>query len=302
MSKKTGLIFLFFSIVIFSITIYKVQTQDQKVEYTNFKVQKTDDLILNGVVNPEQKIKISEKIPTGTNFFYDTLSNGQFVRKGESIGTYTYNDVDTSTNLKIKQLVEQRNEASKDNSTDSKIQVNDINKDINNLTAKLYTHEYVAPFDGYVQFNLADKKNATFISASQLISTSISQYDLPTIDQSQNAKLLEEATGTKTRGKIDYISLLTEAANKNYALLVKPEKHLNYGNSIEIKIPVKQVLIPSSAVNQGSVYLKQGNGKYTKATNVVEKQNNDWVLKDQNQVKVGDQILLNYKELPKNER
>ena len=64
---------------------------------------------------------------------------------------------------------------------------------------------------------------------------------------------------------------------------------------------MNQILIPAKAVDHGAVYV-MNHGKPQKVKDAVEKQNNDWILKPGATVKIGDKLLLNYKELPKNER
>ncbi|USS88237.1 hypothetical protein M3M39_01805 [Fructilactobacillus hinvesii] len=301
MKKIISLTLLIISIIVFFISVTLIENSTKKTKYTDFKIEKSDDLILNGVVKPAKEIKISNNIPNSTHLLYGTLNNGRFVRKGEPIGSYSYKNTDDNTSLKIKQLTSEKNNLNSNQSVDDQIKINEINKQINDLSQKLYIHDYLAPFNGYIQLDPMDKKNARFISSSQFINTSIGQYDLQTICQNKDVNLLEESTGKKATGKIDYISLLTDSNTKSYSILIKSARKFNYDNSIEIKIPVDKIIIPDTAVNKDVIYIKK-NGKYRKVKNEIEKQNNDWVLKNESNVKVGDKILLNYKELPKNER
>lgn len=302
MHKRIHLIeLLIISIVAFAGVMVAINNKSTKVAYQTYTIKKSPDLILTGKVTPTKKVEITKKLPVGTSLVYDSLANNSFVRKGECVAMYTYKHVDQNSSLKIQQLVNQRKELNGDNSVDNQIKINQINQQIDSLAKKLYAHEYLAPFDGYLQIDPTDKESVSLVSSSQVIKTGISQYDLPTISRNSDAKLLEEATGKHTKGQVDYISVLPETGSSNYAMLLRAHQHLNYGNTIEIKLPVKQILIPAKAVNHGSVYLVN-RGKCHQVKDAVEKQNNDWVLKPDSSVKVGDKLLLNYKELPKHER
>ncbi|MCG7195898.1 hypothetical protein EQU27_04085 [Fructilactobacillus sanfranciscensis] len=302
MKKRIYLIeLLVISIVAFAGVMIAINNKSHKVDYRTYTIKKTPDLILTGKVTPTKQVEIAKKLPAGTSLVYDSISNNSFVRKGECVAMYTYKHVDPSSSLKIQQLVNERKGLIGDNSVDNQIKINQLNQQIDSIAKKIYAHEYLAPFDGYIQIEPTDKEGVSLVSASQVIKTGISQYDLPTISHNSSVKLLEEATGKQAKGQIDYISVLPETGSSNYSILLRTKQHLNYGNSIEIKLPVNQILIPAKAVDHGAVYV-MNHGKPQKVKYAVEKQNNDWILKPGATVKIGDKLLLNYKELPKNER
>lgn len=206
-----------------------------------------------------------------------------------------------------KEVLQQMNQALEG----AQLDLNEANKNVAATKEKITT-TVTSPMEGIVYVDEKGKNNPQIpvlkiISPSVLVSASVSEYDFKKLAKDQAVEVIPVVDTEKIAGKIMSISPLpsgassTTADNPNsqgsttayYPFKVSLDKPLQYGFNVQIKLALKEIKIPKSAVvKEGENYFVfLVTDKKAKKTSVKVLEEEDLYLVQEG-LKVKDKIIL----------
>lgn len=176
------------------------------------------------------------------------------------------------------------------------IDLQDQNKQVESVKEKVTTN-VTASMDGIAYVNPAGQTEPTtavvkIVSPSVTIQGTVSEYDYPSVKKDQTVTIMPVANDQKIQGKITAVDQLPASSTAvsggasstaaaaassstssiaNYNFTVAPDSAIQYGYNVQIKVPLAEIKVPSSAVRKEDgklyVYLYQdGKAKRTEIT------------------------------------
>lgn len=138
------------------------------------------------------------------------------------------------------------------------------------------------------------------LSKETLIQAQVSEFDYQQVKTGEQVKIKTANLNQTVEGKITAVSPVpmsaapstTASSSTNstafYSFTVQPNKNLQYGYNVQVSVPDSDLLIPTSAVKDKMVQLKQKDGSFKAVKVIVEAKNGR--LKVLSGLKVGDEI------------
>ena len=293
-----GINVVLIAIILFLVLGNGFKSNNNKVDYKTYTVQRDNTNYFNGIVQETDKQAVSDQPKSEDETLTSThVLNGQKVIKGQVLFTF-YRDMSsdlTSANAEVQQAqlaIQAYN--STDKTTADKIELSKNQEALAMAQAKItkinkaQNRTVTAPIAGTYY---KDDSGRSYIYGEPVIQGSVNEYSLDKIKLGADVTVIKN-DGKKISGNYEQKDAIPYSTHNvsYYHFRVATEDKLPYGMHVQIKTASDGYKIPASAVwKKNTVYLLKNDKKHKKHVTMTKKDQDYYVIDG---LKAGDKLVL----------